>query len=295
MNLQDVDYINAICSHGSFVRAAKELGITQPTLSARIERIEKKISGQLFERGKGHSKPTNLAIYIAQQASPLLRQMDVINNEVLQLAGGKTGRLVVGLGPVTYKTQLLTMIKQYLTVYPNVNIEIIHNDMDAILHLLAHGKIDIAICQDTTQISALGLQQFGDHQYPIIAVCARTQTDIIRCETLQELFNYPAAIPMMNDMYRTHLREELTIDIDQLSRSIICSDYSFLIEMVVDSGFFSIGPDYVFAKELADGTLCQIPIVIPIIHNVTCVINPSMYFGKTKRNFINLFAALSQS
>ena len=61
MNLQDVDYINAICSHGSFVRAAKELGITQPTLSARIERIEKKISGQLFERGKGHSKPTNLA------------------------------------------------------------------------------------------------------------------------------------------------------------------------------------------------------------------------------------------
>ena len=35
------------------------------------------------------------------------------------------------------KTQLLTMIKQYLTVYPNVNIEIIHNDMEAILHLLA--------------------------------------------------------------------------------------------------------------------------------------------------------------
>lgn len=293
MNLQDVDYINAICEHGSFIKASKALGITQPTLSARIERIEKKIDAQLFERGKGHSKPTMMANYIATQASPLLRQMDVINNEVMQLSTGQTGRLVVGLGPVTYKSQLFTLIKEFITVYPLVNIDIIHNDVEAILHLLAHGKIDIAICQDTTHIESLGLQHFERHQSPIIAVCAPKHTALMHVTSMSELFTYPAALPIMNDNYRAYLRNDFNIDIDQLERSITCSDYSFLIEMAIEEGFFSIGPDYVFANELADGTLCQIPLAIPINHTVTCVINPRMYLGQTKTNFINLFTALA--
>ena len=50
MKLKEVQYFLAICEHGTFTNAAKSCGVTQPSLSNAIKRLERKLGGVLFHR-----------------------------------------------------------------------------------------------------------------------------------------------------------------------------------------------------------------------------------------------------
>ena len=50
MELHQVRYFLAICKEKSFTRAAKHCGVSQPSLSNAIRRLEQELGGQLFHR-----------------------------------------------------------------------------------------------------------------------------------------------------------------------------------------------------------------------------------------------------
>ena len=51
MELHQVRYFLALCKEGSFTRAAKRCGVSQPSLSNAINSLEQELGGQLFYRG----------------------------------------------------------------------------------------------------------------------------------------------------------------------------------------------------------------------------------------------------
>jgi DNA-binding transcriptional LysR family regulator len=50
MKLKAVRYFLAICEQGTFTSAAKTCGVSQPSLSNAINRLERKLGGLLFHR-----------------------------------------------------------------------------------------------------------------------------------------------------------------------------------------------------------------------------------------------------
>ncbi len=57
MKLKEVQYFLAICEEGTFTGAANRCGVSQPSLSNAIVRLERKLGGQLFYR-----KPRNVSL-----------------------------------------------------------------------------------------------------------------------------------------------------------------------------------------------------------------------------------------
>jgi len=51
MELAHIKYFLAVCEAQHFTRAAALCGISQPSLSAAIRRLEKELGGPLFDRG----------------------------------------------------------------------------------------------------------------------------------------------------------------------------------------------------------------------------------------------------
>lgn len=52
MEMQHVRYFIAICEERNFTRAAKRCGLSQPSLTNGIKRVEDEIGGPLFKRNK---------------------------------------------------------------------------------------------------------------------------------------------------------------------------------------------------------------------------------------------------
>ena len=50
MTLHQLEYIIAIDRHRNFAKAAAELGITQPTLSSLLQKLENELDVRIFER-----------------------------------------------------------------------------------------------------------------------------------------------------------------------------------------------------------------------------------------------------
>jgi Bacterial regulatory helix-turn-helix protein, lysR family len=52
MEMQQIRYFLALCNEQNFTRAAKRCGITQPSLTRAIKKLEMELGGPLFERSR---------------------------------------------------------------------------------------------------------------------------------------------------------------------------------------------------------------------------------------------------
>ena len=61
MNLRDLRYLVALSEHGHFGRAAEHCHVTQPTLSAQLKELERKLGVTLVERSPDAADPPERA------------------------------------------------------------------------------------------------------------------------------------------------------------------------------------------------------------------------------------------
>lgn len=60
MNLQQMEYIVALDTHRHFVKAAQSCGVSQPTLSTLINKLEEELDTVIFDRSAHPIRPTEI-------------------------------------------------------------------------------------------------------------------------------------------------------------------------------------------------------------------------------------------
>nr|WP_281519874.1 LysR family transcriptional regulator [Acidaminococcus timonensis] len=89
MTLQQLRYIVAIAEAGTFSAAARELFITQPSLTKMVRELEKEMNIQIFERtNKGVHLSRDGEIFLGY-ARQVLEQADLLETRYKKKAGGK--------------------------------------------------------------------------------------------------------------------------------------------------------------------------------------------------------------
>jgi len=75
----DLRHLRVVCrvfETGSVTKAAAALGVSQPSLTAQLQRIEAAVGGPLFERGRSGVEPTALGKHVLGRARVMLAEMD---------------------------------------------------------------------------------------------------------------------------------------------------------------------------------------------------------------------------
>lgn len=98
MTLDDWHAFAVLAEHLHFARTADLLGLTQPALSKRIQKLEEELGGQLFERGRQGTRLTALGEQLLPRAQRCLSSFHELEEYGRRLAGGRTGRLRIGFG-----------------------------------------------------------------------------------------------------------------------------------------------------------------------------------------------------
>lgn len=86
----EIRHLRAVCAigdAGSLSRAATQLGISQPSLTTLLQRVERLVGGKLFDRGRAGAEPTALGAQMLQRARLLLVELDAFGSDLVQRDG----------------------------------------------------------------------------------------------------------------------------------------------------------------------------------------------------------------
>jgi DNA-binding transcriptional LysR family regulator len=279
VDVRDLLDIKAICDAGSSRRAAETLGVTQPTLSNRIAYLEGKLGAQLFDRERGRARPTELAVLIANRAEIIGRDAALLAKDIVRLASGQAGVVRIGMGPAPGCVLLAPIVERVATQLPQVALEIVYGSTRALADQLQARDLDIAVCHP---IESSGNNLTCDLQLKADKVIvAHPEHPVFRSQMTgigEMLRSLPLAIPFLEQRYIDLTKQFFDVDVGQLPGRIVCSDFESLVRLVVSSPrYFTAGPVFAFAPEIAAGRLRVLDTPVPFDHQVALHTNTDAF------------------
>ena len=99
MTIQQLEYILAVDQFRHFARAAEYCRVTQPTLSAMIQKLEEELGVKLFDRTMQPVCPTRIGEKVIAQARTILTQASQVKDIINEEQGTLTGTFHLGVLP----------------------------------------------------------------------------------------------------------------------------------------------------------------------------------------------------
>lgn len=125
--LDDVRALLALQQHGSFVRAAQDLNITQSAFSRRIAQLEAAVGARLVERSSRHVALSALGQELVAEAGRWLPRLDESLQEAHRQAHGQSGRVRLACLTTVACSRLPAVLGRFRQSYPQVRLQV-HDD-----------------------------------------------------------------------------------------------------------------------------------------------------------------------
>jgi len=146
MELHQLRYFVAVAETGSFTRAAEREGVTQPTLSEQIIRLESKDHGigqRLFDRLGRKVVLTDAGQVLLSHAQGILAAVGEAERAVQD--SGEGGRLRIGAIPTVAPFLLPRVVMRFCKEHPAVQLQLKEDLTERLLADLLAGELDVAV------------------------------------------------------------------------------------------------------------------------------------------------------
>ena len=138
-------YVYEVYKERSFTKAAQNLYISQPSLSARIKKIEEIIGEPLFDRSTTPLQLTEVGKVYIEAAEEITQIEQRVENYINDLAGLKTGNLAVGASTLFAAYVVPSLITQFNQKFPDVHIQLIEANTAELEEMLGSNALDFVI------------------------------------------------------------------------------------------------------------------------------------------------------
>ncbi|TLQ43839.1 LysR family transcriptional regulator [Streptomyces marianii] len=138
----------AIADAGSLHKAARRLGMSQPSLTTQLRRIENALGGELFLRERTGCRPTPLGRAVLSRARPLIAGMSALVTETrAAVARADDPRLRIGSTASRALAGWLRRLRQRLPDGTDLSL---HMNVSAgtLLRMVAAGHLDVAFVHE---------------------------------------------------------------------------------------------------------------------------------------------------
>jgi len=144
MELRQLKYFVKVAELLSFSKAAKELYITQSTLSQQIKQLEDELDMALFFRNNHKVTLTEAGETFLEGAKKTLAEADDNKAKIMDLALGHRGVLNIG---VTYSfgSILTETVLAFKKEFPDVQLNICYRNVMELMELVSDGELDFAL------------------------------------------------------------------------------------------------------------------------------------------------------
>jgi LysR family hydrogen peroxide-inducible transcriptional activator len=143
--LRQLRYLKLLADHGSFSRAAEAAHVTQPTLSAGIQELEKILGPPLVDRSRSGVILTAAGEEVVARAGSILAQAEDLVREAQGAGEPLGGRFRLGVIPTIAPFLLPTALPVLRTRFPKLRLFLREDLTDRLLADVRGGALDAAL------------------------------------------------------------------------------------------------------------------------------------------------------
>ncbi len=143
--LELLRHFTLVAQHRTFTAAARHAQVTQPGLTASIQRLEAQMGAKLFARGPGGATLTAAGEALLPRARAALAAVEEGRRAVAEVMGLTAGSVRLGAGATVCTYYLPRTLAKFRTAHPGVQIHLREANPDALLDALEAGDLDLVI------------------------------------------------------------------------------------------------------------------------------------------------------
>ena len=256
--------VDAVATHGSLLKAAAALGISQPALTKSLHELEDLLQLRLFDRHARGVRPTAAGAVFLRSARRMLAELRRLDEELDELAGPGGGTIALGALPVAAAGVLPGALARLKAAHPEIKVRLRQGRTEELLPLLAAGELDLVVGRLYEPAVPDGFAREPLWTEPI-SVLARAGHPVFAQDpvTVEDLRRYDLVLPTVTQRVGQEIEHLLSLLGLAPTASLRSSSYGFIREMLLATDLISIMPRLMMAGDLLRGALRVVPLPIP--------------------------------
>jgi len=169
--LRQIEIVESVARLGSFTRAAEELFLTQPTVSAQVKSLSETVGMPLFEQIGRRIFLTDAGNLVARGCRDVIDSLSNLEMSINELQGLKKGRLRLSV-ITTAKYFAPLALGDFAKQFPDIELELKVSNRDTLLRRIEENLSDLYIIGHVPD-SGLDLELIPFAPNPLVVIAHR--------------------------------------------------------------------------------------------------------------------------
>ncbi len=259
-----------VASHGSFLRAAIAMGISQSQLSRQVAALETRLGQKLFHRhGRGVAL-TDFGQRIMPRVQSLIAELEAFDALVSDARTQLSGDVAVGVIPLSSRHLTSSLVRRLQSTHPGIRLRMLEAYSGQVEEWLGTGRVDIGV-----------FNRYGGarpiHADPLmrgqVSVIGAPDHPLFRQKEIpfNALRNVPIAMPARPNSLTDHILAEAAKHGVTLNIALEAGTASLIQEAMVASGLVTLSPAGTYAKALGGNVLTARHLCSPAVQQTTWI------------------------
>lgn len=145
MDLGQLEAFVQVANQRSFSRAAEALFLTQPSVTARIQALERDLGERLFERSGRGVRLTEVGACFLPHAERVLQALHAGRDAIDSLRNLQSGSLIVASAATVSTYILPTLLKNFRVRFPRVEVSVKTGRSEEVLQMLLQDEAQVGL------------------------------------------------------------------------------------------------------------------------------------------------------
>jgi DNA-binding transcriptional LysR family regulator len=266
-----------VSTHNSFSRAAEALSLTQPSITARIQALERELGEELFERGGRGVRLTDAGRVFLPYVERILQHLQEARDAVEEVRSVQLGSLRLG-SAITVSTYVLPhILNKFCGEFPRVDVVIRTGRSEQVLNMLLSDEVQVGILRMLTHPETESINLYDDEivlvAYPghEFAAGGRARIADVAREPIVLFDRGSSYYGLIHDLFRkANVIPNVAMELDSLEAT----------KRMVEEGLgIALVPEVTIKRELEAGTLVRVDItdVAPLRRPI------SLHYRRTRK------------
>lgn len=186
----------------NITRTAERLFMTQPTLSKKLQLIERSLGAQLVQRFSKGIVFTPEGEYVAEQAAQVMALIEATRGNLLRIGDGLSGTIRLGMTNAFTRFTMPPLLMRYKERFPGIDFDIATDVSSGVIRLLEEHQIHIGFIRGDI-VGDFEREMIGTEQACLVS---KTPVELAELPNLPQItyLKDPFAKKLVDDWWYSH-------------------------------------------------------------------------------------------